>query len=779
MERLIRWWARALPIATGRDNAAVAGGVLARPVGIVVTLLTIAGLLPAPSATAATEPAPVSSGTLRPVALPSHYVYWNALNDSDQLAGEASSFPSHTIHPVRWDNGVTTTFTTGGPGTGGDALAIDSAGVLFGGIVTEQPRGYPARWSPSGALTTFSAAGGLLDSFNVTVRSASDNGNVLGATSNDATHNLAESFYALPPAYAPVYLPNDAGARAINDAGDIAVGSTTAPYLLVKGVRRPLRVWATTGFDLNNNGDVAGTLVPLPSSGIGQPAIELANGTVQVLPTLHPGDEVSVSALNDHDEAVGTDQDSSTGASTAVAWIDGKVSPVTSLIAGSFSTPLLQGLDVNNNGSVLAGSVADSAQTFYLLEASQGALSVAEMTRGTGPLSADVRVKLEDPSTDASGCDPKASYHFTDPQLSSVKKVGPCNYDLTFEAPGTGIYHVGLKATVSSGVVVPVSVDQYGETVDGQFTLIIDSCSQPDDDVPDVDALLDTDNGLCDVAVGDWDSDAADVAAKVLAAVESSPTLAVDPVPIDSVDPSDWPGSRGLVLKGQTGGKGLVLKSTGTGWVPIGTKDPPELGPAGKNSDITPGDAAALVRLVNLPPLPHSWDADTCDPSKINLDDRPSGIAISMHGAWYTPNGLERVPAGDQISTYVPIGTIMNACLGLDIDTGHVHGDDTKYLHVYTAGQLMPNFTFMYFAAMQGKHVVNVDGSTTLNDLIRPGEGRISIGACAQLVIPAGATLAQAFSLLPVHTPGTGEAIGYRRVTITKNGELQTTPASP
>jgi hypothetical protein len=272
-----------------------------------VTLLTIAGLLPAPSATAATEPAPVSSGTLRPVALPSHYVYWNALNDSDQLAGEASSFPSHTIHPVRWDNGVTTTFTTGGPGTGGDALAIDSAGVLFGGIVTEQPRGYPARWSPSGALTTFSAAGGLLDSFNVTVRSASDNGNVL----------------------------------------------------------------------------------------------------------------------------------------------------------------------------------------------------------------------------------------------------------------------------------------------------------------------------------------------------------------------------------------------------------------------------------------------------------------------------------------YVPIGTIMNACLGLDIDTGHVHGDDTKYLHVYTAGQLMPNFTFMYFAAMQGKHVVNVDGSTTLNDLIRPGEGRISIGACAQLVIPAGATLAQAFSLLPVHTPGTGEAIGYRRVTITKNGELQTTPASP
>jgi hypothetical protein len=422
--------------------------------------------------------------------------------------------------------------------------------------------------------------------------------------------------------------------------------------------------------------------------------------------------------------------------------------------------------------------VAGSEQTFYLLEA-PGALSVAEVTRGTSPLSADVRVKLKGPSTDASGCDPKASYNFTDPQLSSVKKVGPCNYDLTFEAPGTGIYHVGLKATVSPGVVVPVSVDQYGEEVDGQFTLIIDSCSEPDDDVPDVDALLDADNGLCDVAVGGWDSDAADVAAKVLAAVESSPTFEVDPVSVDAVDPEDWPGSRGL-----------VLKSTGTGWVPIGTKDPPELGYEKQMSADLAGGAVALVRTVELPPLPHLWsgasdgtlDSKTrtikCD--GVNLADRPSHVVISSHGLWYTPNGLMRVPAGDQISTYVPIGSLMNSnCLGLDIDTGHVFGDDTKYLHVYTAGQLMPNFTFLHYDDEQGDHVVNPTSPITINELIRPGEGLIAIGACASLYIPAGVTLAQAFSLLPVRTPGTVQVIGYRRVTITQNGELQTSAASP
>jgi hypothetical protein len=200
------------------------------------------------------------------------------------------------------------------------------------------------------------------------------------------------------------------------------------------------------------------------------------------------------------------------------------------------------------------------------------------------------------------------------------------------------------------------------------------------------------------------------------------------------------------------------------------------------------GGAVALVRTVELPPLPHLWsgasdgtlDSKTrtikCD--GVNLADRPSHVVISSHGLWYTPNGLMRVPAGDQISTYVPIGSLMNSnCLGLDIGTGHVHGDDTKYLHVYTAGQLMPNFTFLHYDDEQGEHVVNPTSPITINELIRPGEGLIAIGACASLYIPAGVTLAQAFSSLPVHTPGCSEVTGYRRVTITQNGELQTSPA--
>ena len=191
-------------------------------------------------------------------------------------------------------------------------------------------------------------------------------------------------------------------------------------------------------------------------------------------------------------------------------------------------------LRVDASGTASSGDVHGSAEA--TLKVAAGVLSVADVTRGTAALSADVRVKLEDSSTDASGCDPNATYDFTDPQLSSVKEVGPCTYELAFDAPGTGIYHIALKATDSSGPAIPLSVDQYGATVDGQFNLIIDSCSKPEDDVPDVDALLNADDGLCAVAVGEWDSDAADVATKVLATAESSPTPGIDPVSVDSVD---------------------------------------------------------------------------------------------------------------------------------------------------------------------------------------------------------------------------------------------------
>lgn len=436
-----------------------------------------------------------------------------------------------------------------------------------------------------------------------------------------------------------------------------------------------------------------------------------------------------------------------------------------------------QGTDTD--GKAVQGSAATTLQVV------EGVLSVEDVTRGTSDLAADVRVKFKDSSADASGCDPKASYDFKDPELASTKKVGLCNYELTFQAPGTGIYHVGLKATDSSGKVTPVSVDQYGATVDGTFNLIIDSCSRPQEDVPDVEALLDASSGVCAVAVGGWDHDAAEVASKVLAADESSPDFEILPISVDSVDPADWPGSRGLVLKGKSEGKGLVMKSANTGWVPIGTNKPPEIVGTGKlaedkNGAITGGDTAALVQKLRLPPLPAEWSGAKCPATNINPNDVPDGTVISSHGLWYPPNGLVRVPAGDQISTYVPMGTSMqNECLGIDIDTGHTHGDDARYLHVYTAGQLMPNFTFVHYdGGGQGKHVTNPENPITLNALIRPNEGRIAIAACATLYVPAGLSLSQALSSLPVHAPGTATTLGYRRVTITSQGEIQTSAAT-
>jgi hypothetical protein len=92
---------------------------------------------------------------------------------------------------------------------------------------------------------------------------------------------------------------------AINSAGEIAVGGQTdglPSVILPTGVNgsqvTPSIVLAGTDRELNDNGDIIGT------SG-GQPAIELANGTVKVLPLLNAGDTATPTPINDNDEVVG------------------------------------------------------------------------------------------------------------------------------------------------------------------------------------------------------------------------------------------------------------------------------------------------------------------------------------------------------------------------------------------------------------------------------------------------------------------------------------------
>lgn len=394
-------------------------------------------------------------------------------------------------------------------------------------------------------------------------------------------------------------------------------------------------------------------------------------------------------------------------------------------------------------------------------DGSCGELSVVEVTRGTTAVSAAVRVKLDDRDADASGCNPDATYAFSDPGLESTKAVGPCRYELTFRAPATGIYHVALRATEQSGKVIPVSSDQFGQTVDGRFTVVIESCSRPPEGVPDVDALLNPDDGTCDVMVGGWDTDATDVAADVVKDVERSRGLVLVPVPVGSADPADWPG-RGLGV------------GTQTGWVPTGTSLPPVTVTKSGQIITGTGDAVALIDQVLISGLPDEWDGAGVAPSEKQLGDRPPATVIAAHGGWYTPNGLMRVPAGDEITTFVPISTIMNGDLGEDIDTGHIHGDDRKYLHVYTAGQLIPNFTFVHLDDETGQHVVNPSAPTTLSALVKPHEGPVWLATCEELFLPQGETVEQALSNLPIHTPGTGEIEGHTHTIITSQGQLGT-----
>ena len=346
---------------------------------VIATALFLATFVSLPASWSAASTAHAStSGTLQPTALPSTGYGWYALNDSNQLAGITYGAANAGADAARWSSGKATTFPFSESEGEAGAEAIDDAGDIFGGVASGSAHeGFPAIWSPTGTLTKLTAAAGYEDSINVSIHSASTNGNALGFTNKSASSNVQYAFTAEPPGYSVKFLPADIGiaAEAINNSGAIAAESFTAPYVWENGAKRALKVSPTSHFDFNNNGDVAGYSVPLPASGNGLPAIELANGTVENLPTLSPGDEVSVNAINDHDEVVGVDENHSTGVSTAVAWINGKEIPVASLVAGSSSTSFTNAIDVNNNGSILA----ESGSTYYLLAAPSGYLLKGEI----------------------------------------------------------------------------------------------------------------------------------------------------------------------------------------------------------------------------------------------------------------------------------------------------------------------------------------------------------------------------------------------------------------
>ena len=410
--------------------------------------------LPASASGASPEAHSSSSGGLQVTVLPSvsTCTEWSALNDSNQLAGARCA--NNIYSAAQWRNGIVTTDPFGGgPKYGAEAFAIDDAGEIFGGVydgVTYET--FPAIWSPTGALTKLTSAGTLAqESTSGSIKAVSNNGNVVGASNKLMQSGPVNSYYALAPGYNVKFLPSDVtGVAAINNSGEIAVSSTTAPYLWVNGAKRPLKVDPVFAHGLNNNGDVAGYLVPTPASGIPQAAIELANGSVEDLPSLQSGDQVIVTGINDHDEVVG-EEENHAGDTTPVAWIDEKVVPITSLVAANSPskftiTPGLgnYALDVNNNGSILA----ESNSTYYLLS---GGLTLGGTVEFGCSLSAcgSMSGPLYNATVDVEG--PTKVSTTTDTEGKWSVPVVPGEYSVTPSAPGVTFNpkSIDLKVTES------------------------------------------------------------------------------------------------------------------------------------------------------------------------------------------------------------------------------------------------------------------------------------------------------------------------------------------
>jgi hypothetical protein len=330
----------------------------------------------------------MAAGSLDPVALPqSNGTAWSAVNDSNQVAGSYDS-PGAAQLAQRWQDGAVTTFAVpGGPvfdpsyHDNGSGWAIDAAGGLFGAEesadASDESRGYPVIWSPAGEA--FVPPTGSYNGY-AQLFAASSNGNTAGTWCGNNGFNYTPCQYVAADAptgggsYTFATVPVSLGSNtenapiAINNSGEIAVGGgpgAQASVLLPTGVNgsqvTPSIVLAGTPRELNDNGDVIGTKN-------GQGAIELANGTVQILPLLSSGDTATPAAINDSDEVVGSECTPSPVTCTAVAWIGGQVSSIPSMINGTVPNFMVP-VDVNNVGSILVQDGHNGSQGDFLLEA--------------------------------------------------------------------------------------------------------------------------------------------------------------------------------------------------------------------------------------------------------------------------------------------------------------------------------------------------------------------------------------------------------------------------
>ncbi len=305
---------------------------------------------------------------------------WAQVNDANQVAGAIGT----TGTAARWQNGTITSYTLGPDGVAAAAVAIDGAGTLFGIVVPNTGPRLLAIWpSPSTLDTTPNPNYSRPVWQSVSDSGIAASGNVgIGGIDN----TTFEAVIGRPPSYTPAALPITLGACgtavAVNDSAEVAGtdlcgGAKPFPFLYEDGSIVTSKVWINDGYELNDNGDVAGQLGQTGTVSE-QAGIEFANGTLETLPPLNAGDSVTVKALNDSDFAVGWDQNPTGGAAagpsdgyTAVAWVDGKAIPVSSLVAGGFNGTLTAALDVNNDGSILAIGIPAGSTTpeTYLLGA--------------------------------------------------------------------------------------------------------------------------------------------------------------------------------------------------------------------------------------------------------------------------------------------------------------------------------------------------------------------------------------------------------------------------
>ena len=279
------------------------------------------------------------------------------INASGEVVGYINTATDSYL--VVWQNGQTS------------VTDLSSVPALLGAVINDQ-----GEIAGSASVEPFTLLNGLLtplsDPGHATVYGINNQGVIVGHFSNGGPDSAVEWLLGVPTELTPLpgnpQLLYEASANGINNSGEIVGTSNGHATLWRNGVPADLGVLSlydsSTAYAINDQGEIAGT--DISQLGHDSIAVVWKNGAISRLENLPGAYDDYASGLNDAGVVVGKIQEFQQYYH-AVAWIDGQVIDLNSLLPANSGWVLQDATGINDSGVIVGTGTYNGVNSSFEL----------------------------------------------------------------------------------------------------------------------------------------------------------------------------------------------------------------------------------------------------------------------------------------------------------------------------------------------------------------------------------------------------------------------------